>query len=111
MNSPGSRTKRNSANAISPTASITTTAWARRRRMNASTRGFYLRACALFFQSSHGRSSVPRLAGGAGRAPALLVAEEFDRPFELPRLQLEPRVHLGVDGTEHRLRHAVADHG
>src|SRR5438309_11589861 len=54
---------------------------------------------------------LERAAVGSGRAPALLVAEEFDRAFELPGLQLEPRVHLGVDGTEHRLRHAVADHG
>src|SRR5882762_1977781 len=54
---------------------------------------------------------LERAAIRGGRAPALLVAEEFDRAFELPGLKLEPRVHLGVDGTEHRLRHAVADHG
>src|SRR6266513_6361989 len=54
---------------------------------------------------------LERAAVGGGRAPALLVAEEFDRAFELPGLQLEPRVHLGVEGTEHRLRHAIADHG
>src|SRR5206468_9767969 len=54
---------------------------------------------------------LERAAIGGARAPALLVAEEFDRALELPGLQLEPRVHLGVDGAEHRLRHAVADHG
>src|SRR5881396_3637603 len=54
---------------------------------------------------------LQRAAIGGARAPALLVAEEFDRALELPGLQLEPRVHLGVDGAEHRLRHAVADHG
>src|SRR5437762_7722780 len=54
---------------------------------------------------------LERAAVGGARAPALLVAEEFDRALELPGLQLEPRVHLGVDGTEHRLRHAIADYG
>src|SRR5438046_10023088 len=53
---------------------------------------------------------LERAAVGGARAPALLVAEEFDRALELPGLQLEPRVHLGVDGTEHRLRHAIADY-
>src|SRR6266851_9906684 len=54
---------------------------------------------------------LERAAVGGGRAPALLVAEELDRAFELPGLQLEPRVHLGVEGAEHRLLHAIADHG
>src|SRR5216683_3092873 len=54
---------------------------------------------------------LERAAVGGGRAPALLVAEEFDRAFELPGLELEPRIHFGVEGAEHRLLHAIADHG
>src|SRR3954463_11170559 len=44
------------------------------------------------------------------RALALLVAEELDRPLELRSLDLEPRVHLGIDRTEHGLLDARADH-
>src|SRR3989454_10436970 len=108
MNSTGSPTKRNRAKAISPTASITTTAWARRRRMKASM-GILLASRRAFLPQLP--RPLERAAIGGARAPALLVAEEFDRALELPGLQLEPRVHLGVDGAEHRLRHAVADHG
>src|SRR5712691_2194349 len=54
---------------------------------------------------------LERAVVGGGRAPALLVAEEFDWAFELPGLQLEPRVHLGIERAEHRLRHAIANHG
>src|SRR5712691_11989005 len=54
---------------------------------------------------------LERAAVGGGGAPALLVAEEFDRAFELPGLELEPRIHFGVDGAEHRLLHAIANHG
>src|SRR5712691_8925985 len=107
MNSTGSPTKRNSAKAISPTTSITTTAWARRRRMNASMRILFSGQRAFLPQLPR---TLERAAIGGGRAPALLVAEEFDRAFELPGLQLEPRVHLGVEGAEHRLLHAIADH-
>src|SRR3954463_1459943 len=65
--------------------------------------------------------NLPRPVNGARvrrcRALALLVAEELDRPLELRSLDLEPRVHLGIDRTEHGLldaradnRHAVAAH-
>src|SRR5687767_2648932 len=51
------------------------------------------------------------------RAPALLVAEELYRALEAFGLQLQLRVHPGVDRAEHHLgqvlahdRHAVAAH-
>src|SRR5207237_224056 len=54
--------------------------------------------------------------GGRGTA-AFLVAEELDRPLELHGLQLQARVHLGIDRAEYRFldrrtddRHAMSAH-
>src|SRR5215510_13526110 len=59
----GSPTKRNSENAIRPTASMTRTAWASRRRMNAAIlREWYRMSFAeklIAWQRKHGRRDLP----------------------------------------------------
>src|SRR6187549_3179408 len=63
MNATGSPTKRNSENAIRPTVSMTRTAWAMRRRMNASIlREWYPMSFAqqvIGWQRKHGRHDLP----------------------------------------------------
>src|SRR5687768_14950647 len=63
MNATGSPTKRNSENAINPTVSMTRTAWAMRRRMNAAIlREWYpmsFAADVLSWQRRHGRRNLP----------------------------------------------------
>src|SRR5687767_11923188 len=63
MNATGSPTKRNSENAISPTVSMTRTAWAMRRRMNAAIlREWYPMSFAdnvIGWQRQHGRRDLP----------------------------------------------------
>src|SRR6266446_2213385 len=64
MNTTGSPTKRNSENAISPTASITSTACARRRRRKASMGNYNLTmskfaGTLIAWHPLHGRQALP----------------------------------------------------
>ena len=51
--------------------------------------------------------NLPRPFDGAGvgdsGAPPLLIGQEFNRALQLRGLDLETRVHLGVDGAESHL--------
>ena len=67
------------------------------------------RPSALLFHSSHGRSSVPRFAA-VERLPSSSLRNSIG-PSSCVGLELQARVHLGVDRAEHGLGNAVADHG
>src|SRR5688572_28734535 len=97
MKITGSPTKRNRENAIRPTASMTRTAWAMRRRMKASISSrFYVR---IAIQSALAglRSQANRLAARA-RAPRPAVAGH-DGPVSHLALGSDAAADAGCDGA------------